>query len=252
MYRTGRNWRALNPENFIGDVCATDWTTVVRQDDPCERQWERFSTEMNRILDIHVPVRRFRVHNPSPPPVSDDTLDLMQQRREAKNSGNTDLYNELNATVKRAIRDDCRNTISQRVINSHPSTLYRQFQPIISSKRGSSTQPVNLTPDELNTYFTSIGTETRDKVMTQFSQSGREPLSVRLPRVNAGALNIVPVTLDHLQRILSSLPNKSSCVEGDIPLNVLKLTFEVTGRSLLRIINKSIATETVPPLGRVL
>ena len=83
--------------------------------------------------------------------------------------------------------------------------------------------------------------------MTQFCQSGREPLSVRLPRVNAGALNIVPVTLDHLQRILSSLPNKSSCVEGDIPLNVLKLTFEVTGRSLLRIINKSIATETVPP-----
>ena len=83
--------------------------------------------------------------------------------------------------------------------------------------------------------------------MTQLSQSGREPLNVRLPRVNAGALNIVPVTLDHLQRILSSLPNKSSCVEGDIPLNVLKLTFEVTGRSLLRIINKSITTETVPP-----
>ena len=153
MYRTGRNWRALNPENFIGDVRATDWTTVVRQDDPCERQWERFSTEMNRILDIHVPVRRFRVHNPAPPPVSDDTLDLMQQRREAKNSGNTNLYNELNATVKRAIRDECRNTISQRVINSHPSTLYRQLQPIISSKRGSSTQPVNLTPDELNTYL---------------------------------------------------------------------------------------------------
>ena len=126
-----------------------------------------------------------------------------------------------------------------------PSSLYRQLQPIISPKRGSPTQPVNLTPDDLNTYFTSIGT--RDKVMTQICQSGREPLSVRLPRVNASALNIVPVTLDHLQRILSSLPNKSSCVEGDIPLNVLKLTFEVTGRTLLRIINKSIATETVPP-----
>ena len=174
------------------------------------------------------------------------TLDLMCQRREAKNNGNIDTYNRLNVEVKRAIRDDCRSMISQRVQNSHPSLLYRQLQPIIAPKRGAPVQPVNLTPDDLNSYFTSIGTETRDKVTAEFNRSGREPLNVRLPRVNTGALNIVPVTLDHLQRILASLPNKSSCLEGDIPLKVLKLTFDVIGRYLLRIVNKSIATETVP------
>ena len=105
-------------------------------------------------------------------------------------------------------RDDCRSMISQRVQNSHPSLLYRQLQPIIAPKRGPPVQPVNLTPDDLNSYFTSIGTETRDRVAAEFNRSGREPLNVRLPRVNTGALNIVPVTLDHLQRILASLPQQ--------------------------------------------
>ena len=39
-YRTGRNWRALNTEEFIADVRCTDWTAVVRPDDSCELQWE--------------------------------------------------------------------------------------------------------------------------------------------------------------------------------------------------------------------
>ena len=38
------------------------------------------------------------------------------------------------------------------------------------------------------------------------------PLNVRLPRVNAGALTLTPVTLDQLKRVVFALPNKNSCI----------------------------------------
>ena len=243
-YRTGRNWRALDCDSFLADVGCTEWGAVVRRDDPCDIQWERFSSEMNRILDVHVPVRRYRIHNPSPPPVTDETLELMCQRREAKNRGDIDSYKQLNKTVRQAIRRDTRDSVAQRVADASPSDMYRQLQPVIAPKRGPTTQPVNLTPDQLNKYFTSIGIETRDKVSAQFLQSGRNRLSVRLPRVNTGALNFVPVTLDQLKHTLFSMPNKAASAEDDIPL--LKLAFSIIGRPLLRVINTSIVSETVP------
>ena len=81
--------------------------------------------------------------------------------------------------------------------------------------------------------------------MSQFRRSGMEPLNVRLPRVNAGALTLTPVTSDQLKKAIFSLPNKNSCIEGDIPLKILKLSFCIVGRSLLRIVNQ-FARETVP------
>ena len=222
-----------------------NWRDVVRREESCEQQWNSFSSEMSRILDIHAPIRTYRVHNPAPPPVSDETLDLMSQRREAsKNRDET--YHRLNTQVKRAIRRDTRVSIAERVANTPASALFRQLKPVIAPKRGPPTQPENLTPDQLNTYFTTVGEETRDSVIDQFERSNREKLGVRLPRVNTGKLNIIPVTLDQLKRTLLSMPSKDSGIDGDIPIHILKLCFPNIGNVLLQIINTSFVTEIVP------
>ena len=103
-----------------------------------------------------------------------------------------------------------------------------------------------MTPNELNEYFTSVGTATRDEVAAAFSRSARPPLNTRLPRVNSGALTLIPITIETLQRVIASMSNKASPMHDDIPMKVFKLSFSVIGRTLLRIINKSIVTETVP------
>ena len=243
VYKTSRNWRTFNGIAFNNDVAATDWHTSLQGS--CEQQWETFVSTLTNILDKHAPNRRFRVHNPSPPPVTHETLVLMRRRKEAREN-NAQSYKRINAITKRAIRKDCRDNIDRQLTESSPSALYRVIQPVIARKGGNPTQPLNLTPDQLNEYFTSIGTETRHRVATEYEQSGREPLKVRLPRVNAGALRITPVTLDQLKRVLFSMPNKNSSIEGDIPVKILKLCFDRIGRFLLRIINLSFANETVP------
>ena len=201
---------------------------------------------MNQLIDRHAPVRRFKVHNPDPPPVSEDTLDLMRQRREALQDGDRNAYQRLNTLTKRAIRQDRRDDITDRVTSAPNSGLFRQLESVIAPKRGPMVSPVNLTATELNDYFCSIGKSTRDAVTADFERSGRRPLDVRLPRVHTGALNIVPVTLDQLHSVILSLPNKGSCVPGDVPVKILKLCFNYIGHFLLQIVNTSIVTESVP------
>ena len=206
---------------------------------------DAFSAALTTILDYHAPFRRFRVRNPKSPSLTDETVELMSQRRAAKRDDDPS-YHTLNKLVKNAIRKDCREALSHRTKNSSPSALYRQLKPVIAPKRGKPVEPQNLTSDELNHYFTTIGIDTRDAVAAEFRRSGRQPLDVRLPRVHTGALTITPVTLDQLKRVLFSLPNKASQIEGDVPVKILKLSFDVVGRYLLRVMNTSFASEHVP------
>ena len=243
-YRTGRNWRAMDSKAFVTDVSHVNWRAEINRDASCEQQWDSFSDEMNRLLDIHAPTRRYRVHNPTPPPVSDETLELMSQRRDARRRRDS-TYHQLNGQVKRAIRRDTRENIAERVASTPTSSLYRQLRPVLAPKRGPPTQPENLTPDQLNDYFTTVGPQTRDEVADRFRNSGREALGVRLPRVNTGAFNIIPVTLKQLHAALFSMPSKQSQIDRDIPLSIFKLCFKHIGNTLLQIINTSFVTELI-------
>ena len=243
-YREGRNWRVFDTESFLADIACVDWHSVVRRGDPCGEQWEKFSCKITKILDTHAPKRVFRVHNPNKPPLADETIELLSQRRAAKANGDPD-YDRLNTLVKRAIRRDQRRDIEEKIKNSAPSEMFRQLKNVIAPKRGPPTLP-DLSSDDLNEYFTSVGTETRNEVLTKFRQTGRKTLKTRLPRVNAGGMRISPVTLKQLRRVLFSTPNKQSHIEGDIPIKILKKTFNIIGRYLLRIINLSFVSEKVP------
>ena len=169
----------------------------------------------------------------------------MKQRRRAKKAKDP-AYHEINRLTKRAIRKDCRADIKNRISKSNSSSLYHEIKHIIAPKQGPGKTPENLTPDELNEYFTKVGNDTRDEVMAKFESSNRNRLHTRLPRVNAGSMRLTPITLNELRRALFSLPNKDSSIKGDIPIKILKLVFTELGRRILRIINTSFATETVP------
>ena len=246
VYRTSRNWRSFDPDAFLVDVSNVRWNEVVPRDESCASQWDKFSSEMNQLIDKHAPNRRYYVRNPNPPPVCDETLELMSERRTAKANSDSVTYHRLNTAVKRAIRKDMRDNISQRISNASPSNMFRELRPIIAPKRAAPTAPKDVTSSQLNQYFATVGIETRQEVASQYQSSGCAPLSVRLPRVNAGALKLVPISLQKLRKIIFSLPNKDSKIEGEVPLKILKVAFDTIGRTLLQIINKSIVSETVP------
>ena len=53
---------------------------------------ESFSKGLNDVLKKHATMQTFKVHNPKPPPVSRETLDLMKQRRRARETKDPSYY----------------------------------------------------------------------------------------------------------------------------------------------------------------
>ena len=49
------------------------------------------------------------------------------------------------------------------------------MKPVISPKRGNRVDPVDLSPDQLNDYFFSVGVQTRESVLSLFQRSGMGP-----------------------------------------------------------------------------
>ena len=178
-----------------------EWHRVVEANEPCEKQWESFSKTLNSVLNKHAPMQTFKIHNPKPPPVSRETPDLMKKRRHARETKDPS-YHEINKLTKRAIRKDIREDIETRIQNSPSSSLYQQLRHI-APKRGTVRSPENLSSDQLNKYFTDIGTDTRKEVLENFKNSSRAKLNTKLPRVNTGSMQIGPITLDELKRIFS-------------------------------------------------
>ena len=162
VYRTGRNWRAFDEQAFLADVRGTDWFSIVRRGDSCDKQWDAFSATINSLIDKHAPFRRFKVRNPAPPPVTEETAELMNQRRVALRNAEDETYQRLNTLAKRAIRKDRRDDIAERVRSAPAARLFKQLETVITPKRGPSVSPVNLTASELNDYFCSVGKSTRD------------------------------------------------------------------------------------------
>ena len=119
----------------------------------------------------------------------------MQRRRETAAVGRNEDTKRLNKEIKRAIRRDYKDDLKHRIAETSPQNMWRHLQTIIAPKRGAPSGPEGLTADDLNSYFTSIGEETRSRVSQRFQQSGRQPLPTRLPRVHSDALVLTPVTL---------------------------------------------------------
>ena len=92
---------------FHDDLLLADWCNVFRA------TTEAFLSLFFPILNKHAPVKKITIRNPSAPPVSETTKDLMKQRRRAlKHKGrDSPEYRQFNRSVRAAIRYDTRKDI---------------------------------------------------------------------------------------------------------------------------------------------
>lgn len=133
-YKIGRCWRRLSDTDLLTDLHSVNWDREIPRDWTCADQWTTFSTIFWSILNKYVPVRKIKVRNPKPPPLSEQTIELIADRRIAKAASDTQRYRQLNAEAKRAIRRDLRDDIDNRIQQAGPSKLWQQLKPIIAPK----------------------------------------------------------------------------------------------------------------------
>ena len=114
-------------------------------------KWNHFIHVFTPIVDAHAPFRSMRLRNPSAPPLSDVTRDLMQRRRRAlaEQGHGSAHYKELNRAVRSAFRRDTRDNIQRRIADSRGRSMWRSIRSV-SGGRPAQVTP-DATADQLNT-----------------------------------------------------------------------------------------------------
>ena len=69
-----RSWKSIDIDSFRARLADVDWSPVFVTDN-VQRQSDIFIHQFTAVLDEQAPVRRVRIRNPRPPPVT------AQQRR---------------------------------------------------------------------------------------------------------------------------------------------------------------------------
>ena len=211
------------------------------------RQTNFFTQNLLALLDAHAPLRTFKVRNPNPPPLSDNTKQLLVVRRAARARGDNAVYRDINRRANAAILRDTRESIARRIAEAGQGSMYRCIQSVIGSGRGSSKVP-NIDPDTLNVYFSEIGVRTAAAVNAS-RLTGSAPIldmPVRLPRVVADGFCVQPIAIDELYTIVHSANASKACDCDGVSMSFFKQCFESVSHVLLCIINTSLVTGIVP------
>ena len=240
---SSRRLHRINTPAFHTALRAADWSCVLSKINVSD-QWSSLITCLLPILDRYAPLKRIKIRNPSAPPVSDITRNLMAQRRRLlADTGRTPEFIALNKRVRSAIRHDTRQDIARRVREMGPTTIFRNVRQIIAGKKSTDRSKPEATPDELNQYFVSVGPQVASEVRAR----GHPPsLPVRLPRVGTCGFKLQPISLSSLWSILNSMKKSGACGADGISIEVIRLCFAVIGPVFLHIINACLVSGEYP------
>ena len=244
-----RSWKSIDMDLFRARLSGTDWSPVFNTDD-VQRQSDYLIGQLTAALDEVAPIRRVRIRNPRPPPVSEGTRRLMAERRAARRQGDRARYRELNRLTRSAVQRDSREDIRQRIAEAGSGSMYRCVRPIIASKRSGQTTTPDMDPDTLNRYFAEIGPRTAASVAAG-RPAGAEELPIRLPRVVSDGFTVRPVTGAELQDTVSSMNSSGACGADGLSMAFFKKCYSAIWHVVLCIVNTSLVTGVVPESWKV-
>jgi hypothetical protein len=257
---TMRNYKNFNEEDFLKDLMkfkvrreATNKTT--RNDIPkselgneLEAKWKSWKKEFLDISDTHAPMRTVRMKQNMRSWISVDIVKLMNQRDQAKSiasktknqedlSKYKQLRNKVNRSIKKAKKDHYANLTQQNLGNTK---FWKEMTKLIPNKVNMSSIPKNLTLDELNTFFSEIGSKTISEVekkKTGLLWKGSQCI------YNFSIQAVEEYDIEYHLRKLKLVTN--SDILG-LDCKLLRLGRNIISKELADMINMSIESDSVP------
>ena len=235
--------RCLSKVDFTDFNCllyAGDWSPVFRSPLTSDK-WLHFNDMFISMLDSVAPVRRVRLRNPAAPPVSEGTRELMAGRRAALAAGDRGRYKALNRLTTSAIRNDCRNDIHRRIVESNRSNMWRCLKSVVGGSQSSSVAVPLVHPDVLNHHFVGVGPATAYTVPPP-----TRTVPALLPRVLTCSFRVQPVSLESLKYTVASMKSSKSCGIDGISVYMYQKCYHGMGHVILDLVNSSLTTGSVP------
>ena len=153
-----RSLNQVDVHSINQELLSVDWQEVYNSTSVADK-WQVFLDNFLPVFDDHAPLKNVLIRNPTAPPVSAATRDIMSRRRSAlrRLGRESPEYKALNRSVRAALRRDRRHVLQNEISERGVNKVWQSIKSVIAGKKdGPNIQP-DLSPDDLNSFFVSVG-----------------------------------------------------------------------------------------------
>ena len=239
-----RSFNRMDVHSINQELLTVDWHEVHNSMLVADK-WQAFLDNFLPVFDDHAPLKNVLIRNPTAPPASAATREIISRHRSAlrRLGRESPEYKALNRSVRAALRRDRRHDLQNEISERGVNKVWQSIKSVIAGKKdGPNIQP-DLSPDDLNSFFVSVGPRIAAELSTQNTYTG---LNVRLPRVGACSFKPRAITLGELGHTVFSMRNSAARGTDGICIRMLKACFQTIGDIILHIINISITRSDIP------
>ena len=260
VYVPVRSFKHYDTEAFLKDMFQVPWP-VIDTFDNVEDSLDAFNLLFNEVLDNHAPIRNIKVRNRPCPFMTEKIRSLMKIRdkwRKLARKTNDPLhwsgYKTRKREVKRELRLAEREFVADQIKNNpnNARCLWKTIRSCIPNKsacRRSFTKDDILVANEFNTFFSSIGQTTIEKVKLLADECKYDlTKSIFTPRIYAESEQFVLQMVESKQvhDIINSMPTNKSPGIDKISMRVIKDSLPAILPTITSIFNASLTSGVFP------
>ena len=262
-YKTGRNMKKFNVENFISDMSSVEFDPVYDINDP-DRACSAFLSLIMPIIDKHAPLRKTRVRQKESPWMTSDILKLIRNRdnlkQKAKHSKNKEIwdnYKKARNKVTAHIRLAKRKFISTNIKSSFNDVkkMWKTLRYLAPEKKAETeTTSIKINGNYIrsqemantfNEYFSTIGKSLHSTCTSESSNhSSVNKSKTQLEHRNHFILR--DASANEIETIIKNLSVNKATGPDNLPAKLLKHVAATIALPLTHILNQSFRTGSVP------
>ena len=256
-----RNFKKFNEECFITDLKNMPWYVVEERND-IDEAYHVWELMFNTVCDKHAPLQQIRRRATHMAPwVTKEMLELSRKRdslrSKAQKSGNQDdwlhtkcIRNKVNNLAKHLKKTYYANLISEK--SKDPREMWKVTKEAISAKK-SYTLPLTTDKqnmaDDFNNFFVNIGADLARNVEEQNTSAEDGERSHSRPCIDVkveNSLKFMLVPRSFVSKQINSMKSSKATGLDGISCRLLKAASSAIITPLTNLINRSLATGTVP------
>ena len=264
---SGRTYKNYNKDILRERLSQINWQIFYNEPD-VNRAWNFFVTSVLSILDIICPTRKSRYTNSRPPWITNELMELANDRDRAMKLAKREPLPE-NITKAKAIRNEAKiafKSIREEYIKAKldefkddPKKFWNELNNVIPGNRCKSNDVFNLLDTNsmalsndvastyVNNYFSTIGS-TLAAGIGNLSQNEQALITGIQPQnlLNLDRLNIRSFTLNEVLLEINAINIYKSSGINNISSRILKDIWQLLPDLLLSILNKAISNGIFP------
>jgi len=215
-----------------------------------ENKWKNWKDDFLKTSNKHAPLKTIRMRQNGRVSITPDIVKIMNKRDKMKSLASSTKdpnhwaeYRHLRKKVNKMIQKE-RKKYYMNLTQSNLGTtkFWKEMTKLIPRKINMASIPKNLTLDELNTYFSQVGSKTIAEVEMKKKKTG-------IPWKGPNCIYDFDIKTIKEQDILSNLNKLKATTNSDIlgmDCKLLRLSSSVICEELTNIINLSIKADSVP------